>query len=68
MKQQPCAKCGSKDVRTSDRKGTHSVIPITAFRSAYLKHSVCISCGYVEAYVADPKHLKAIAEKWTSRP
>ena len=68
MKQQPCPKCGSKDVRMSERKGTHSTIPITAFRSAYLKHSVCLSCGYVEAYVADPKNLKTIAEKWTSRP
>jgi len=30
----------------------------------YLRHDVCVSCGHVEAYVADPKHLSHIVEKW----
>lgn len=64
MKQSQCPKCGGKDIRTSDIKGQHATIPVTNFRGAYLKHQVCVSCGYVEAYVADPKHLKRIAEKW----
>ena len=64
MKQSPCPKCGGKDIRTSDIKGEHSTIPVTTFRGAYLKHNVCVTCGYVEAYVADPKQLKRIAEKW----
>ena len=64
MKQSPCPKCGGKDIRTRDINGQHTTIPITNFRSAYLKHTVCVSCGYVEAYAADPKHLKRIAEKW----
>ncbi len=63
MKQSPCPKCGGKDIRTSDIKSGHS-IPITSFRGANLKHTVCVSCGRVEAYVASPKYLKIIAEKW----
>jgi predicted nucleic-acid-binding Zn-ribbon protein len=62
MKQSPCPKCGGKDIRTSDAQ--HATIQVTSFRGAYLKHAVCVSCGYVEAYVADPKQLKRIAEKW----
>ena len=64
MKQSPCPKCGGKDIRTSTIKGQHSTIPVTGFRGAYLTHNVCVSCGYGEAYVADPKDLKRIAEKW----
>jgi predicted nucleic-acid-binding Zn-ribbon protein len=64
MKQSPCPKCGGKDIRTSEILGQHATIPITSLRSAYLKHSVCVSCGYVEAYVADAKYLNRIAEKW----
>jgi predicted nucleic-acid-binding Zn-ribbon protein len=64
MKQSGCPKCGGTDVRTSDLKGQHSTIPVTRFRGAYLTHRVCVSCGYVEAYVTDPKYLKLIAEKW----
>jgi len=64
MKQSSCPKCGGRDIRTSSIKGEHSQIQVTRFRGAYLKHNVCVSCGYVEAYVADPKHLKRIVEKW----
>jgi predicted nucleic-acid-binding Zn-ribbon protein len=64
MKQSTCPRCGGKDIRTSDLKSEHSTIPVTRFRNAYLRHNVCVSCGYVEAYVADPKQLKRIAEKW----
>ena len=64
MKQSPCPKCGGKDIRTSDIKGQHSTIPVTRVRGAYLKHNVCVACGYVEAYIPDPKQLKRIAEKW----
>ena len=64
MKQAPCPKCGGRDIRTSDFKGQHSQIQVTRFRGAHLKYSVCVSCGYAEAYVADPKQLKRIAEKW----
>ena len=63
MKQSHCPKCGGKDIRTSDIKSGHS-IPITSFRGANLKYTVCVSCGHVEAYIADPKQLKRIAEKW----
>ena len=63
MKQSPCPRCGGRDIRTSDIKSGHS-IPITSFRGANLKYTVCVSCGYVEAYIADPKQLKRIAEKW----
>jgi len=64
MKSSGCPKCGGKDVRTNDRKNPHMAIPVTAFRGAYVTQTVCVSCGYVEAYVTDPKYLKLIAEKW----
>ena len=63
MKQSHCPKCGGKDVRTSNAKSQHT-IPVAAFHAANLRHQVCVSCGYVEAYISDPKQLKRIAEKW----
>lgn len=64
MQPHHCPKCGGKDVRTSDRHGQHTAIQVTAFRGAYLQYYVCVSCGFAEAYVKDPKQLKRIAEKW----
>jgi len=62
MKQRLCPKCGGKDMRTSDIKSTH--IQVSALRGAYLQYYVCVSCGYVESYITDPKQLARIAEKW----
>ena len=64
MKKGRCPKCGSKDVRTHSSKQSGQALQVTTFRGAYLRHYVCVACGYVEAYIADDKHLKTIAEKW----
>ncbi len=64
MKKGRCPKCGGKDVRTHSSKQVRQALQVTAFRGAYLRHYVCVNCGYVEAYIADDKHLKTIADKW----
>jgi hypothetical protein len=30
----------------------------------WAEHRVCVSYGFVETYITDPKHLKRIADKW----
>jgi predicted nucleic-acid-binding Zn-ribbon protein len=64
MKKGRCPKCGGKDVRPQTPKLAREALQITAFRTAYLRHYVCVACGYVETYLADDKHLKTIADKW----
>lgn len=39
-------------------------IPVTGFSSAALDNYVCVNCGYVESYIANPDKLRKIAEKW----
>jgi hypothetical protein len=63
MKQAHCPKCGGKDIRISDLTSGHT-IPVTRLRAANLRYQVCVSCGHVDAYIADPKQLKRVAEKW----
>ena len=61
-----CPKCGGKDIRTSGLDPQYAPLQVTIFRSVYLKHYVCVSCGYVEAYVHKQKDLDRIREKWES--
>ena len=60
-----CPKCGGTDIRVSTRL-QHAPLQVTAFRGAHLKHYVCVSCGYVEAYVQHQTDLDRIREKWES--
>jgi predicted RNA-binding Zn-ribbon protein involved in translation (DUF1610 family) len=64
MKQSTCPKCGGKDIRAKEGRDPQSTIPVSPFRSAGLNYRVCVSCGFVETYITDPKHLKRIADKW----
>jgi len=76
MKNGLCPKCGSTDVRSGEfleeKEGryTGNRIPVTiatffSFNSvAWLDNYVCARCGYVESYIADPKRLAEIAERW----
>ena len=64
MKKSRCPKCGGTDVRPQPPKMAREALQITAFRTAYLRHYVCVACGFVETSLADEKHLKTIADKW----
>jgi len=47
---------------TSDK----AMIPLGGAFDGHLKtrHYICTSCGYVEAYVVDPKGLEKVRSKW----
>ena len=73
MKSGLCPKCGSTDVRSGEfleeKEGGYmgNRIPVhIALRNAaaWLDNYVCIRCGYVESYIADPRKLAEIAERW----
>ncbi len=73
MKNGFCPKCGSTDVRSgeflAEKEGGYmgNRIPVNiALRNAaaWLDNYVCVRCGYVESYIADPKRLHEIAERW----
>jgi predicted nucleic-acid-binding Zn-ribbon protein len=72
MKSGRCPKCGSTEVHAGTRiaaKGGvygSNTIPLGSlgFSSAALDNYVCVTCGYVESYVADRWKLEKIARKW----
>ena len=77
MKSGTCPKCGATDVRSGEfleeKEGGYmgNRIPVSiAFRNAaaWLDNYVCVRCGYVESYIADPKRLREIAERWPAVP
>jgi len=77
MKNGLCPKCGSTDIRSgeflAEKEGgyTGNRIPVTIAllnSAAWLDNYVCARCGYVESYIADPKRLAEIAERWPAVP
>jgi len=72
-----CPKCGSEDVYSGanvsmkmNGYGMNSV-PIKGRFSpslAALDNYVCISCGYVESYIADSRKREEIAQNWSKVP
>jgi predicted nucleic-acid-binding Zn-ribbon protein len=70
-----CPKCGSDEVysgaNVQAKTNSHGMnsIPIRggiyfAPVTAALDNYVCVKCGYVESYIADPQKLEEIAERW----
>jgi len=70
MKSGKCPKCGSSNVRKGKKQGAwdtdKGMVPIGGAFDSHLKvqHYVCIGCGYVETYAADPKGLEKVRKKW----
>jgi predicted nucleic-acid-binding Zn-ribbon protein len=67
MKKGVCLKCGSRNVYSAEQgvfTRTHHGVPITAWTTASLTYYVCVDCGYVEHYIADPSSLTKITQKW----
>lgn len=72
MKSGQCPKCGSHDVcSNTNRKypAFHTIVLSagnSSSRYASLDTYVCVSCGFVESYVAKPEDLSYIKEEWAS--
>ena len=73
MKDGKCPKCGATDVRCTVGmpKNTNAyglnTVPIGGKwlpQYAKLDNYVCVHCGYVENYVAEPDKLQKIIERW----
>ena len=71
MKNGTCPRCKSKEVYSSEnlryKSGTYNsnTIPLSFLRSIPLDNYVCVDCGYVESYVADPEMLARVKDIWT---
>ena len=66
-----CPKCGSEEVYSGANvpkmhRGLNTVpIKGTLYVTlAPLDNFVCVTCGYVESYIADERHLADIARNW----
>ena len=72
MKSGKCPKCQSTDVRVGPPPGTGARREMNKFAVSFWKsivpeRHICMSCGYMEQYVADPADRAAIASKWLGR-
>ena len=66
-----CPKCGSEEVYSgvdAPQDARYNTIPIKGnllmMTFARLSNYVCVSCGYVESYIADERKLDDIARNW----
>ena len=67
-----CPKCASKEVysdNSATKRGERMIIPITGFKRLYLDSYICLSCGYVEEWIAekdlkDRKMVEKVKENW----
>jgi hypothetical protein len=56
-----CCKCKAKDVYLIDLPSYEYGIPIRESTKLGLRYYICASCGYVESYVSNKKHLEKIS-------
>ncbi len=67
---QECPICGSKAIHSGaaveDKEGLRGAnrIPVDARQYVALDNYVCLSCGYVESYIADRGLLNRIERHW----
>lgn len=70
MKNGQCPRCGAKEVYSGAdiplKSGPFAgnAIPISLTSMAALDNYVCVTCGLVESYIADPVKLKEISKSW----
>jgi hypothetical protein len=64
MKNGICLKCGATTVHEVDTyKYADAGIPIGTWGAIGVKYYMCVTCGYIEAYVSRSEDLAKIAEK-----
>lgn len=68
MKDGVCPRCRQSQVYSStnmrNKTGNSSTIPLSFLRSIPLDNYVCVNCGYVESYIAEPEMLSRIKDIW----
>jgi predicted nucleic-acid-binding Zn-ribbon protein len=68
MKSGKCPKCQSTDVRigppSARARGPMNKMAVSFWRNVVPERHICMSCGYMEQYVADPADRAAIASNW----
>jgi predicted nucleic-acid-binding Zn-ribbon protein len=69
MKSGKCPKCQSRDIRVGPASAAIRAVEMSKFSVSFWKsvapeRHVCMSCGYMEQYVAKADDRAAIAAKW----
>lgn len=67
MKDGVCPRCHASQVYSSakiNKTGNSSTIPLSFLRNISLDNYVCVNCGYVESYIAEPEMLSRIKDIW----
>lgn len=70
MKNGQCPKCGSHEVHSNTNRKFPALNTLTigfspiGDRYASLDTYICVTCGYVESYLAKPEDLRFIKEEW----
>lgn len=70
MKNGQCPKCGSREVFCNANRKFPAQHTITvgsgSFGNRYapLDTYICVTCGYVESYIAHPEDLSYIKKEW----
>jgi predicted nucleic-acid-binding Zn-ribbon protein len=71
MKSGKCPKCQSTDIRIGPPSdggwSPMNKFRVSFFRNVVSERHVCMSCGYMEQYVASSADRAAIAAKWPGR-
>jgi len=66
-----CPKCGSTDIRigppAENPGGPMNKFAVSFWKNVRPERHICMSCGSMEQYVADPDDRAAIAAKWPGR-
>lgn len=68
MKDGKCIKCGAETVHTMEN-GVGGLYGLDVFdgrssEKAKVVTFACVTCGYFENYIIDPKKIQMITEKW----
>ena len=71
LKSGKCPKCQSTDVRVGPpgpgARGPMNKFAVSFWKNIVPERHICISCGYMEQYVADPADRAAIGSNWPAR-
>lgn len=65
MRNGVCPKCGASEIHYTTGPAIEGAVKLTLglFMATRLVLYICVSCGYVESYVAEQDWLQTIAEK-----
>lgn len=75
MSDRPCVKCGAaamymtnvKELGSLPKSGSFMGMSAVVSEQVVMRRTLCVSCGHLESYVADPQFLSRVPslEAWT---